>query len=532
MKLIRLVSNEKTGEATFDNHFSTIINIEKDSKIALDTCVLDVNPKSIRIEAETNDQVRYQVSNAVSQQGTVRNLTTGTYNETNIDTLISIIQNKLNGNLKYIIDSAAGTFQEKAIGLEWFCTRHSASNGGKLVIGYNIVPFFDYLNNTSNPGNFINPDTDEWYCGNQVASRITKTAIAGSPYFSLSKNVNDTTTYRLQTTTNMCYGGGNLRVGNMNITNNNAVLENNGYMLSIHDEEGSWVYGVRVNRQGSPYQVSVNGTVFSDLTLGGNPFNVSLANGTDNSDVVELVFDEGDIVLLVHKNGGVSTNFDSDIDVNYDKKYYGRISITGNAANCTISKINYAISITSILDDPALYQSDNSPAVDANQNTDYLGNHPRLTATTPPHPNFRRTANNFYLPADLMEFLGFSQLKFPLEGTSQIIAPRYVSSKPLEIGSLSDNYIVQLNNIFLKSYDGDTLQENGQRRSILSLIPDESRDNTETIFDCKDRLFLDIDNIGPLNLNRISISILDDNYEVIKLRNKSSLSVVIKSPNE
>ena len=131
-----------------------------------------------------------------------------------------------------------------------------------------------------------------------------------------------------------------------------------------------------------------------------------------------------------------------------------------------------------------------------------------------------------------MEFLGYTQLKFPLEGTTQLIAPRYVSPKPLELGSLSDNYIVQLNNIFLKSYDGDTLQENGQRRSILSLIPDESRDNTETIFDCKDRLFLDIDNIGPLNLNRISISILDDNYEVIKLRNKSSLSIVIKSPNE
>ncbi len=527
MKLIRLVSNEKTGEATFDNHFSTIINIEKDSKIALDTCVLDVNPKSIRIETGKNDEVRYQVSNAVSQQGVFRTLTTGIYNETNIDTLISVIQNKLNGNLEYVIDGDPLTFQEKAIGLEWFCTRHSASNGGKLVIGYNIVPFTDYLNNTSNPGGFIDPDTDFWYCGNQVASRITKTAIQGSPYFSLSKNVNDTTTYRLQATSPMSYGGGNLRVANMNITTNGAVLENNGFMLSIHDEEGSWVYGIRVNRQGSPYQSSINGTVFNNLDE-----NVLLANGTDNSDVVELVFDKGDIGVVIYKNDGESEYIDSTINVNYDKKYYGRISITGNAANCTISKINYSISIINELDDPAIYQSDNSPAVDANQNTDYLGNHPRLTATTPPHPEFRRTANNFYLPADLMEFLGFSQLKFPLEGTSQFIAPRYVSSKPLEIGSLSDNYIVQLNNIFLKSYDGDTLQENGQRRSILSLIPDESRDNTETIFDCKDRLFLDIDNIGPLNLNRLSISILDDNYEVIKLRNKSSLSVVIKSPNE
>tara|TARA_R110002012_G_scaffold10080_2_gene46860 strand:- start:563 stop:2146 length:1584 start_codon:yes stop_codon:yes gene_type:complete len=527
MKLIRLVSNEKTGEATFDNHFSTIINIEKDSKIALDTCVLDVNPKSIRIETNKNDEVRYQVSNAVSQQGVFRALTTGTYNETNIDTLISIIQNKLNGNLEYVINGDPLSFQEKAIGLEWFCTRHSASNGGKLVIGYNIAPFTDYLNNALTPGNFINPSDDFWYCGNQVASKITKTAIQNSPYFSLTKNVTDTNTYKIDATSPISYGGGNLRVANMNITTNNAVLENNGFMLSIHDEEGTWVYGIRVNRQGSPYQSSINGTVFTNLDI-----DVLLADGSDNSDVVELVFDKGDIGAVIYQNDGDSEYIDSTINVNYDKQYYGRISITGNATNCTISKINYSISIVDLTDDPATYRSDNSPAMDANQNTDYLGNHPRLTATTPPHPEFRPTANNFYLPADLMEFLGYSQLKFPIEGTSQKIAPRYVSSKPLELGSLSDNYIVQLNNIFLKSYDGDTLQENGQRRSILSLIPDESRDNTETIFDCKDRLFLDIDNIGPLNLNRLSISILDDNYEVIKLRNKSSLSVVIKSPNE
>jgi hypothetical protein len=529
MKLIRLVSNEKTGEATFDNHFSTIINIEKDSKIALDTCVLDVNPKAIRIESGKNDEVRYQVSTAVSAQGFYRALTTGTYNETNVDTLISIIQNKLNANLQYI-SSATGdplSFQEKAIGLEWFCTRHSASNGGKLVIGYNIAPFTDYLNNNFNSGNFANPSTDFWYCGNQVASRITRTAIANSPYFALTKNVIDTTTYNIDATSAMSYGGGNLRVGNMNITSNGAVLENNGFMLSIHDEEGTWVYGVRVNRTDSPYQSSINGTVFNNLDT-----DVLLADGSNDSDVIELVFNRGEIGALVYQNDGTSEFFNSNIDLNYDKQYYGRISITGNASNCTISKINYSISIVDLTDDPSVYKSDNSPAMDINQNTDYLGNHPRLSATTPPHPQFKETANFFYLPADLMDFLGYGQPKFPIEGTTQAIAPRYVTTKPLEIGSLSDNYIVQLNNIFLKSYDGDTLQENGQRRSILSLIPDESRDNTETIFDCKDRLFLDIDNIGPLNLNRLSISVLDDNYEVIKLRNKSSLSVVIKSPNE
>ncbi len=111
MKLIRLVSSDKGGLAVFDNHFNTIINIKPKSKIALDTCVLDITQKAIKIKADVNDEVRFQVSSVGGEHGTQHTLSFLNYNASNIDSFLLDIENKLNANLEYFLD--AGGFEEK-----------------------------------------------------------------------------------------------------------------------------------------------------------------------------------------------------------------------------------------------------------------------------------------------------------------------------------------------------------------------------------------------------------------------------------
>lgn len=530
MKLIRLVSSDKGGLAIFDNNFNAIINIKPKSKIALDTCVLDITPKLIKIKNGINDEVRYQVSIQGAEQGSIRGLSRLTYNASNIDLFLEDIENKLNANLEYILP--AGGYQEKAIGLEWFVERSSASNDGKLVIGYNIVPFQDYLSDVFTTD--FTGINDFWFCGSTEETFLEKTAIVGSSYLSISKKAtapaNDT--YKLKSLIDWCRGGASFRVGKILSTTNGGDITKNGFMMHIEDSQGNFIYGIRMNRIGTVYQTTLDGINFTSLQdLNGDDVLVDNAGGaTDtNSDAIEIIVDTQDIYSIVYRDGKDDVQTDSFRNVNYGESYNAVISITGAKTNCSISHINYTISLKDLAsNDRAGYKSG-----DENDPTDnnYLETHPRLTNTTPPHPIFKPTANNFYLPQDVMRFLGFSQIRFPLAGSSMVDYPRYVAESPLELGALSDNFIVQLNNLQLKSYDGDTLQDNGQRRSILSLIPDDDSDN-QTLYNANERLFLDIDNIEPLNLNRLSISILDDNYDIIKLKNKSSLSVIIKDENE
>ena len=88
MKLIRLVSSDNGGLAIFDNHFNSIINIKPKSKIALDTCVLDITKKAIKIKQNVNDEVRYQVSTLGGEQGDTRPLSIQSYNQSNIDSFL------------------------------------------------------------------------------------------------------------------------------------------------------------------------------------------------------------------------------------------------------------------------------------------------------------------------------------------------------------------------------------------------------------------------------------------------------------
>lgn len=533
MILIRLVSSDNEGYAIFDNHFSTPINIKPYSKIALDTLALDLKPRTLTIKTGINDQIRYQVSTQGGKMGQTRNLTARTYTELDFDEFLTNLQNRLNGNCLYYNGSNT---VNKTIGLEWFVSRHSPSNDGKLVIGYNIAPFTDYFQDHYNAEDFTSPN-DVWFSGTEGTSNLVKNPLVDTEYHIITKNatVVDEETYYIQNTLPMCDGCPVFRVGKMGLIDDPTVpLEKNGFMISLNDETGTLIFGIRANREASVYQTTVDGVLFNNVQYEGVDVDVKYADMTANSDVVEIIFNAGNIMYGIYRENEVGILTNTSLQVDYNKLYYGRISITGNSSQCSVSLVNYSLSINTsegYESDPASYETGLDPntmvSIDHNKN---LLNIPPLTATTPPMPNFKETENYFYLTNDIMNFLGFSQTRYPYSGSELSIAPRYISDGVLEIASGSDNFIVLCDNIKLDSFDGNG-NNNGSKKSILSLIPDDDSNST-TLYNSNERIFLNIDNKNPINLNRVSISIVDDNYQPIRLKNKSSLSILIKEENE
>ncbi len=556
MKLVRLVSTDNAGRAIFDNDFNSYINLKPYSKIALDTLCLDMKARKFSIRQAVNDEVRYKLEDGGLQMGRSRDLVAREYTVANADLFLQDLQNKLNGNLIYEV---GGVFYPKAIGLEWFVLQNAPNRDFKLLIGYNISPFTDFMDDLNNLNDFEEPD-DFWYSGTSGTSEIEKVDIATNAYKIIRKKTNDADVNNpsrpfIQSTQFLSKGGLNFRCGRMLLTDSGAGNVNNqGFIFSIHtvDESNTenWVYGIRVRQVGSNYQESTDGNVFTDINNGATTA-IQTADLGENSDCVEIVANTQDIEVNIFKNGQPTYTHDTGVNMDYSKQYIGKITMVGGKDHAQTAYWNYSRSFIDNDDDlddqfpyipPAdenflgknrnvhrrYYQYDGDDLSITALQRNYINNHPTLTATLPPRQDFTRTNNYFYLTDDLMRVLGYPTGRYT---ENNVFVARYVADKHFEMLGASDNLIVQLNNIQLKSYDGNTLSDNGERRSILALIPDDDSDN-QTLFFSNERLFLDIDNSQEMNLSRISVSILDDNYEPIVLEGLSSMSIVFKDENE
>ncbi len=562
MKLVRLVSTDNSGKAIFDNDFNSYINLKPYSKIALDTLCLDMKARKLAIKQDVNDEMRYKLEDGGLQMGNIRGLSAKTYTAATVDEFLEDLEDKLNANLVYVDKSGiAPVFYPKAIGLEWFVVPNAPNRDNKLLIGYNISPFTDFMDDINNAFNFEEPD-DFWYSGTSGTSNIEKVDIATNNYHIIRKKANDANANNpsrpyIQSTEFLSKGGLNFRCGRMLLTDSGAAdVNNQGFIMSIHtvDESNNenWVYGVRVRQVGQRYQDSTDGNAFTDINnIIPGTINIQTADLGDNSDCIEIIVNSSDIEVNIFQNGQDPYVYDTGLNIDFEKQYVARITMVGGKDHAQTAYWNYSrgfIDNDDDLDDqfpyipPAddnfqgknknphrrFYQYDGTNLTLTELQKNLIEHHPRLTATTPPRQDFTRTNNYFYLTEDLMRILGFNPGRY---NEPNVFVARYVANKHFEMLGKSDNLIVQLNNIQIKSYDGNTLSDNGERRSILSLIPDDDSDN-QTLFFSNERLFLDIDNSQEMNLTRISVSILDDNYEPIILQGLSSMSLVFKDENE
>ena len=523
MKLIRLVSKTIGNDAIFENYFSTYIQIKPQSQIALDTLALDLNNETLSID-NTNKMITFSFQETSGDYAMTTALSKQTYDQSNIAIFFEDFQNSLCSMVDIIL--TGGESAVKNLGIEWFVFASDAKNGDyKMAIGFDQSPLADYLRPSFNKGEFGNPD-DFWFSGT-VGNKGNITAVQNGsptthPWCSLQKTTSGSIgEIKANYFFNKC--GGFFRVNKITITNNEGDADTNGFAIFIRDETDNFVIGIRCNRASTVYQYSVDDSTWNDLQLeAGSPVNTSLVDGSSLSDVIEIRCDADKFIFALYQATGKLFFQHLGVAIDRKKKYYGGIRMYGDSANCVIDNVTYSVSY--------LDNDINNPArlITTLLQTQYLdtqfihGANLQLR-----RPEFDEVDCQFeFHSEELAEALGYDD-EIVQNDTKLFKA---YSKTYFPIGSKADNYIVQCNNLQLKSYDGKSM-EDGQRRSILALIPADNS-NQQVLYKSSQRVFLDIDNKQELNLNKMSISILDDNYNPIKLNKLSSLSLLIKDRNE
>ena len=121
MRLIRLTTDDDNGN--FDSQFSTDIEIKKDQKIALQSASFQEVENTLILD-NTNNSISFDYDFDNTKEFTIE-LTQGTFDGSNFQTLLDDITNKLNDGLPH----EAG----KVLGLQM---KAELNGDNKIAIGY------------------------------------------------------------------------------------------------------------------------------------------------------------------------------------------------------------------------------------------------------------------------------------------------------------------------------------------------------------------------------------------------------------
>ena len=206
------------------------------------------------------------------------------------------------------------------------------------------------------------------------------------------------------------------------------------------------------------------------------------------------------------------------VDDFYNLDLYPVLIINGEKANFKIKDLKYTP--TPFVSSPTLV------------NVDFDGTHD-LTTTLPRPFGARPTIYNLtFGSVTLRDYLGFSQLiQNPLQTVSN--GRNFTANNLFANISSADNYIVEMLNIKLDSYDSFTRDNvGGGRKNILAPIP-----ISEQIIDAQtglvqyqppEMLFISLNNEFKFDIRQLRMRIVDTQYAEVNNAGFSSLNIVIR----
>jgi hypothetical protein len=232
----------------------------------------------------------------------------------------------------------------------------------------------------------------------------------------------------------------------------------------------------------------------------------------NRNDVFGIQLTEGQIKIVVHKDGGTDSILSTDTH-DFNKVYYVVYFCLAPATNNKLKDCRFNI----------------DPFADLTDHIENLEDEPELGRPAPPRTTGRRTTYKFNFPNEsTAEFFGFENPFHTSEGAVeqfQLVANN-IFSNTME----ADNYLVQLLNLPLNSYDSFI----SGRMNLLAVIPVSEKiidDNTGLIqYEPNTPYYISINNINPLSLRNIRLRILTADHQQIITDGLNSVNVLIKTP--
>lgn len=482
VKLIRLTSNDRDG--IFDNTFKQELLIKPNSKIALKSLSVQVENKII-IDS-SNDEITFQLGEGNTHKGprAVR-LTHDEYSEKTAPLLFNDMNIKFNAALD---TSTLATNRD--IGVE---VKVDVDATTKTTIDFNVVKLDEYFNDIvldKGPTPVISTLTSP---NKQFNAPPTTTPGLGECF--LYNNIN------------ICKGGGIFRAkiqvlgsgverhGIIGFMDTNPDELPQGVALDIN----KIVFGVVINGdstgQAIPqqvYQIIKNGIVSApDVNV-----------NCKATDIVEIGISKGRLEARVYD---VAAQSILNTDIYNFNNLFPVIVFDREGDSIAIRNIKYT---------PNPYNKNQSNFT------------PEIVdvGATPPRQGTIQASNHFleFEGESLAHFLGFDNLRIPRSGFTFITRFIVVSDDLFKPNNLSDAFIIEMLNIGLDSYDGQTQS----RASYLSVIPKEDNNNI-IIYDTTYPVYIDINNFQPLSLRNIKCRVLNNDLSALSMKGLGTIVLLI-----
>jgi hypothetical protein len=496
MRLLRLYTTDEN--IVFQNNFNSNIVIEPYSKIALQNVSFEIQGKEIVIDSN-NDKLEYQYTTS----GGVRNvsLTHGTYDKTNIDTLLADIQRKLNINLFHQYG--------KENGIEW---KAELNTKNKTQIEYK-------------QGKNVNT-------GSYVKTNVNITTPAGSGannalYFS-SNNAAGTNTY-----TNFIYNTNFIARGcsvfNMRIQkliDNSGAQDTNGFIFGLTTENIDNVAGKAITdsimklaiiaaRPTDNYEVIADGinAPISPFTPKKVDYIAAPINDAAKNDNVQIRIEDGKLkaIILYDNVGTQAEQLLYEMDYDNTQQLYPFVIFRGGNSDCQLSK-------------PLFLQSPYNTTLHAD--VEVVDEAPY---TVSPTKQSTKATEHFFSfeGSTLQKYLGFNHIRYPLTGTLKITELTLIAEHDFSRFDVNELYIVEMLNLKLLSYDG----YGEERRNILATIP-KKEDNSIVNYEPNTLTFIDIDNAEPIILRNVNAIIRNNDLSMVEGKGLASMTILLKSKDE
>jgi len=494
MKLIRLTTTRRDGMFEAD---VPELKIEPKSQIALLNASFEAETEGIIIDA-TNNGVELTVNGEVNVRKI--NLPNGVYNDRNYQDLIDAMNSNFNKSLSYD--------RNGDVGVEINC---GVMTSKKMTIGYRNAKWL-----TENRANEI-----------FKLNNVNTTSGANNATFSGS--------VAPFTTNNMCFmysknhvakGTGQVACRCKTLTSGGGVSINDGFYIGLTEVDmrnytddkfdlPQFKIAVKCASNGVDIGTYKNEQLTAS-TIPSNPGNPSLSN----RDFVAVRISGGFIQAVVHQAGDADSSGTVIGDIAYDGKtpLYPVIVFRGNLTD-------------TIIDQVKTYYSPYGD-VDGDDNQEALGVSPQFrrgTSLTNNYLGFTNQAGSTF-NNDLSSFFGYTSARLPPVNFVKSSDYDVLATNLFSFSNLSDAYLIEMLNIPITSWDGET----SKKRSLIAVIPQSNNTNANGLveYEASTPIFLDIDNMSSMLMRNVQCRIVKNDTSTLLLRGLASLTLLIKSPNE
>jgi len=517
MKLVRLFKDYDGTttigkEANFNNNFQAELVLAPQSQVALLNVAIDTINPAFTVDIN-NSTINWGITDEDEEYRDFQ-IASGIYTSNDTEALVNSLRNGFNSSTGFL-NTSTNPLLDYYLGVEWDITGADPSDP-QLQIEYNIGNLYWIEPSKLSQGTSVTRQAD----GSNFSFFVSSPDDYASGSFAqsmISKNW-------------ISRGCGCVRSQIMKIAANGTLdVNSNGFILglttsSIVQPSGLSLtdikYGIHytiTDAQAPEYYVILNGVRYGPATLTPTYLLDSAAN-----DVQEVMIKDGKIIFNIYQDVSIIPQ-----ELNAD----GGLGLpAGGVVNYTAGEKLYPVSVFHSGFD--YMEIRNIIATESPGNANPSPTPANPTFSHAQQPNRAETGENIieFQTTEIADYLGFDSVEQGTFDSGPGGTDRgfnWVAQKKFNPLYFNDDFLVELRNIALDSYDG--LKE--QRKNVLSFISKDDS-NGQFNYEVNTPIFIDLNNKKELLVRNIEANLLYGDYSKLAIQSDASMTLLIKEKGE